>query len=210
MVFGIKKYEIELTNKCNALCIGCPRTNKEGTGKHPGLVLRDTSLEEFKSMFPPELCDRGAFNFCGLSGDPLASKDFLKIIMYIREHNPKWIGITTNGSLGSKMTWETLAKMNSEDDPNFKMHMNFSVDGTEETNHIYRVNVKWKKVERNMLIWNKYSIPNHATWKFIDFGYNFNDIPTIKRRCRELNFNFSLVLSCRDETKGYKPGTLNG
>ena len=46
----------------------------------------------------------------------------------------------------------------------------FGIDGLEDTNHIYRKNVKWKKLEENIKIYIKYG--GTASWQFIVFEHN--------------------------------------
>ena len=70
--------------------------------------------------------------------------------------------ITTNGSIGTKESWQSLAKLGIEG--------RFSIDGLEDTNHLYRQDVQWNKImERaNWFI----AAGGHATWKWIPFAHN--------------------------------------
>ena len=69
--------------------------------------------------------------------------------------------VTTNGSIGSRDTWLTLAKEDVE--------VVFSIDGLHDTNHLYRQDVQWNKIMERV----KWFIENggNATWKFIIFKH---------------------------------------
>ena len=53
---------------------------------------------------------------------------------------------------------------------NSNSYVIFSVDGLEDTNHIYRRNVKWDKVINNMTAYSKTGA--RGIWEFLKFKHN--------------------------------------
>jgi len=88
------------------------------------------------------------------------------------------VAVTTNGSIGNKKTIEKLAKLGVE--------MNFSIDGLEDTNHIYRQDVEWKKVMERV----KWFIDagGEAVWKWVPFRHNHHQLEKTKALAKELGF----------------------
>ena len=60
----------------------------------------------------------------------------------------------------------------------------FSVDGLSDTNHLYRQNVVWDNVERNMRV--SFAAGGRARWDFIVFGHNEHQVDEAQRTSREL------------------------
>ena len=77
---------------------------------------------------------------CGNYGDPAAGKYTLNIYREFRKLNPKIVlGMNTNGALRNTLWWEELSRtFNRPED-----YVVFSIDGLEDTNHVYRKNVDW-------------------------------------------------------------------
>ena len=73
---------------------------------------------------------------------------------------------TTGGSVGV----ERFARLSELIGP--RGFMGFSVDGLKDTNHIYRKNVKWDKIQANMDTY--LAGPGIMHWDFIVFKHNFH------------------------------------
>ena len=86
--------------------------------------------------------------------------------------------LTTNGSIGSQQSWEDLAKNNVE--------VRFSIDGLEDTNHIYRQDVQWNKVMDRA----KWFIDSGgvAIWKWIAFKHNVHQEEETRALAKTLGF----------------------
>ena len=65
----------------------------------------------------------------------------------IIKNNKIKIEIHTNGGARNVEFWENLGKLSKIAGKNILVI--FSVDGLEDTNHIYRRNVKWDKLKEN-------------------------------------------------------------
>jgi hypothetical protein len=108
--------------------------------------------------------------FNGVLGDPCAAPNFLEVCRVIKQQNSSiQITISTNGGLRSRLFWEELATILSPTDV-----VIFAIDGLEDTNHIYRVNVKYSKVMENATAFIQAGGTAH--WQFISFAHNEHQI----------------------------------
>ena len=149
----IKQVHLEITEKCQAACPMCPR-NLKGGKDNPHLINAELSFEDCKKIFEPAFIKQLDHMFmCGNYGDPMMAKDTLEVYKYFRKHNPKmWLSMHTNGGARTAKWWAELAKTIGigRVDPHYGWVfgrgnpggcVTFSVDGLEDTNHIYRKNV---------------------------------------------------------------------
>ena len=142
----ITQVHLETTQLCQASCPMCDR-NKNGGDVNHFLKNKSLSIEQFKHIKQLK-----TVYFCGNHGDPIFAPDCLDMFKYMREVNPYLnLGMTTNGGARKPEWWEELAK--------YKVHVNFSIDGLEDTNHHYRqgvVNLYLRNlVGILLLIWKK-------------------------------------------------------
>ena len=84
---NITKFDVEITNKCNARCPGCIRTVNGDS--HPLLKqnITEWSLEDFINIFPSKLVNGNEFMFGGTVDDPLMNKNIVPIVEYILEND---------------------------------------------------------------------------------------------------------------------------
>ena len=71
------------------------------------------------------------------------------------------------------------------------MWVHFGIDGLEDTNHLYRVNVKWKKVMENV----KAFVENggNAIWDYIVFRHNEHQVEQAREFSNKIGFKKFLV-----------------
>lgn len=188
MEFSYDKLEvldIEITTACNAACPECPR-NIPSFNFNEKIDQSEIDLETFKKFFDNDLLRHiKKIQFCGDFGDPAASKDQLDIIKHCKSVNSALtIGLNTNGGLRNVDWWESLGNLlTAETD-----YVVFSIDGLEDTNHIYRKNVRWKKLIENI---NAYiSTGGNAHWDMLVFDHNRHQINECESLARELGFKF--------------------
>jgi MoaA/NifB/PqqE/SkfB family radical SAM enzyme len=178
-------WHIEPTSKCILECPLCDRT---------------WFYEKFKKRLSHEINIEHLLNFfkgtspfvsmCGNNGDPIYHSEFHKLCIGLKKINST-IEITTNGSGKKKEWWEKLCSILSNND-----NITFSIDGLEDTNHLYRVNAKWNSIMQAIHTVTKHNID--TTWKFIVFKHNQHQIEDAKKLSQELGIrNFEVVLSDR-------------
>jgi len=176
-----KSVHVELTDKCNAQCPVCVRRYNGGPMNN---VIKNIELgvDYFKNQLGKEFIKEVlAWEFCGTKGDPIACTELKEIIVYLRSVNLfTSFTIHTNGGFRSKEWWYELGTILK----NTGSSVIWGIDGLEDTNHIYRKNVKWNKVWENL---NAYTEGGgHSIWQFLEFAHNKHQIPEIEKICKDL------------------------
>jgi MoaA/NifB/PqqE/SkfB family radical SAM enzyme len=199
----VRQLHIELTNACNAACPMCVRFYRNSPLVRPDLEIGEISLEKFKEYFPPDLLSGLVkIMFCGTQGDPCMASNTLEICEYILEHtqyqNTAWwkpkkqsdfvLQMHTNGGMRNPEWWAKLgavfAKRNPRDLTCWRLI--FSIDGLEDTNHIYRRNVKWKNLMANAKAF--IDAGGNAVWEYLIFEHNEHQIEEARKMADDLGF----------------------
>jgi len=176
---NIKQCEIELSSYCNAECPLCPR-NLFGYPYNRDYTVRHLTLENVKTIFDREFCNRVRFTFEGNFGDPGMNPELLEIVKYLNRP----ITIHTNGSMQTSKFWKALA--------NYDVHVIFGIDGLAGTHEIYRRGTRWQTVINNAKTFIQAG--GTATWKMIEFDHNRTEINECKQLSKQLGFaNFRLL-----------------
>lgn len=184
MFNDIKVLHLEPTSRCNAACPQCARFLSDGVTLDPNLVQKDLTLATIKEKLPESFVKQLDKMFmCGIYGDPAAAKDTIEIFRWFREINPNiTLGMNTNGSLKTKKFWEELGEiLNRETD-----YCVFSLDGLEDTNHIYRRNTVWPKIIENVTSF--ISTGGRAHWDMLIFKHNQHQVTQAQELAKELGF----------------------
>ena len=178
----IKTVHLEVTDKCNAACPMCAR-NINGGEDNPQLPNVELSLEDVKTMFPVDFIKQlDRMYMCGNYGDPIAARDTLEIFQYFREHNSKMmLSLHTNGSAKSAEWWTNLAKVLGT-----KGYVVFSVDGLEDTNHLYRQNTVFSKIMTNAQAF--IDAGGRARWDYIVFAHNEHQVELAEELSKKMKF----------------------
>ena len=181
----IKEIHIEPTSLCNAECPQCAR-NINGAGLNPNIKLGSLDLDFFQSSFDHDnIANIKKIFFCGNVGDPCATPDLLKICAYLK-HIKKDItlGINTNGSLKTKEWFKELGNIlrGTLD------YVVFSIDGLEDTNHIYRRNTNWSKIMDNARSY--ISTGASAHWDMLVFDHNKHQVDLAQQLADEMGFTW--------------------
>ena len=186
----------EPTDKCNSACPMCPRYDKHGF-EISTLENTEWTLSSFKTAWPVEFI-KGLSKIlaCGNFGDPCACKDFADIYQYCREIHPG-IGLAcnTNGSLRNTEWWYKLGSVMRQDQ-NRGNYCTFSLDGLEDTNHLYRRNTNWKKIMENAQAF--IAAGGIAHWDFIVFEHNQHQVEEARNLAKTMGFkNFNVKRTTR-------------
>ena len=166
----IKTIHLEITQNCQAACPMCDR-NMNGEGINPHINLDELSLKDCMDIFPPKFIGQlDTMYMCGNLGDPIIAKDTLEVFDYFRQNNSTmWLSMNTNAGAKNVEWWKKLAKTIGK-----KGAVIFSVDGLSDTNHLYRQNVVWNNVERNMRAFIEAG--GRARWDFLIFEHNQHQV----------------------------------
>ena len=162
---------IETTTRCILACPACPRTTWHDILKKP-VSKEDLDVDLLEKFLD---CPGGKtfnkFILCGDYGDSIYYPDLFKLINQFRDRVS--FTIVTNGSRQTEKFWNTLAELMTEQDS-----IIFSIDGLEDTNHLYRINSDWTSIMMGLDIMIK--SPAMVHWKTIIFKFNYNKLSEIK------------------------------
>lgn len=182
---NIKEIDIESTSICNAACPQCVR--EYIPGDHSWFTQDYLTVDFFNERIPDYVYKNlKNFNFSGSIGDPCAAPNFLDVIKTIRTKGNFNITINTNGGMKSPEWWEELATVLYPTDA-----VQFGIDGLEDTNHIYRVNVNWKKLTQNFQAFIKAG--GRAYWQYIAFKHNQHQVEDARKFAADNNFALFFV-----------------
>lgn len=170
----IGNLQLEITDYCNAFCPQCERAQI-----HPKLLNNKMiTLDTVKNIF-----DQAGWKalhtilFCGNKDEPTMNPDLIPMIKYIRNKLPKVeIAVASNGGTRSVKWWQEIAQLG--------VCVKFGFDGLEDTNHIYRVGVKWNHAIRNMKAY--IDAGGRAEWQFIIFEHNKHQVEEARQMASDM------------------------
>ena len=187
----LKQIHIELTNGCNAACPMCVRFYRNSPLTRPDLEVHQITLEQFKTYFPPEILKQlDMIMFCGVHGDPCVARDMLEICEYLVDNtSPTFsLQVHSNGGMRNLDWWAKLgqifAKRNQMRYDCWRMI--FSVDGLEDTNHLYRRNVKWNNLIENIQAF--INAGGIAVWEYLIIKHNEHQMAEAEAMSVKLGF----------------------
>ena len=179
-VDSINHINAELSNYCNAACPMCARFDaeqnlvKEITNNH------HTTLDDIKNKIGDGvLKNLHIFRSCGNVGDGTMNPECEQIFEYVKSVNTTAdLSINTNGGARNTDFYKELAKIG--------VRVIFSIDGLEDTNHLYRRNVKWDKMFENVKSF--LDAGGVAYWDFLVFKHNQHQVETAEKLSKQLGF----------------------
>ena len=180
----IKVLHIETTTACNAACPQCSRSDPALFNKKTDIVTLDVPTCEtlFDKKFIRNL---EKISLTGAFGDPAASKTTIPIFKFFRKNNPIIsLGMTSNGGVRNKNWWIELANIMK----GRKDFCIFSIDGLEDTNHIYRKNVNFAKVMENAQAF--IDAGGKAHWDMLIFEHNEHQVSKCKQLAKDMGFKW--------------------
>ena len=187
---NVKKFEIELSSHCNARCPLCIRQLLGTDQERPGFRKGHISLVQMKK-FVAEVPDPSevVLYFAGVGGDPMMNPEAVEIFKLCANNKFKGITVDTNGSLRSKNVWQELGKISKSSGPDAlsrKMQITFSIDGLEDTNHLYRIRTDYNKILDNAQTY--IDAGGIAEWKFIIFKHNEHQVAEAEKIAKQMGF----------------------
>jgi MoaA/NifB/PqqE/SkfB family radical SAM enzyme len=185
MLDNVKEIHIEPTSLCNAQCPMCAR-NIYGEKLNPYIKLKSLPVTWFHdNIKPSQIKNLNKIFFCGNVGDPASAPELIEIIKYFKKHNDKiTIGLNTNGGLKTTEWWTRLGHT-------LQGHLDycvFSIDGLEDTNHVYRRNVRWTKIMENVQSFIATGASAH--WDMLVFEHNKHQVEEAKELADHMGFTW--------------------
>lgn len=185
----ITAVHVEATDRCNAQCPVCIRSYQGGPVKDI-VTNKELGLAHFKNYLGDEFCSKIVnWNFCGNKGDPASALELADIFEYLLKCNPHTkIDVRTNGGARSVEFWKRIGKLFE----NSRCNIIFAVDGLEDTNHIYRKNVKWSNLYRNMKAYFRNGGYGKGHFDTLKFQHNQHQWEEIKALAKRFGVNVNL------------------
>ena len=185
----LNQLHVELTNACNAACPMCTRFHVNSPLTRPDLEIDQITIDKFKQYFPPEVVKKcEVILFCGVHGDPGMARDLYEICEYIDQVSPETtIRMNTNGGMRKPEFWAKMGELFAKKlKDHWSWQCTFSIDGLEDTNHLYRRNVEWDKLIANAQAF--IDAGARAEWDYLIFKHNEHQIDEAKALSNKMGF----------------------
>lgn len=178
--------QVEPTSYCNSYCPGCAR-NIDGGEINPRVKLAHMEISTWNNLINDShfLKNFKSLVFNGMFGDPMMHPNLLQMLDHLADTSKGKISLelNSNGGIRSKFFWQELSHILQR----FQEHvMIFSIDGLQDTNHIYRRGVDYNRIIENAK--NFIHAGGNAMWKMIVFDHNKHQISEAKDIARKMRF----------------------
>lgn len=180
-------WHIELSIRCPIRCPACPRTFD--SSKIPDLK-KDINVNHLFNFLKKKICKILFYmQFQGNLGDPIYHPQFHQISEYFFDCQN--LSVVTNGMHTDEFwtqvfeTWPEHSKVT------------LSIDGLKDTNHIYRVNSNWNKIESLFNIIATKKRKCEIEWKFIVFEHNYYQLEEAHTLSKSLGINYFRIQKSR-------------
>lgn len=180
------KLQFELSSMCNALCLGCVRTDSASFNDKKYTIPEKEyiSFDVFKKILSaPSFSSVTELEFCGTIDDPLMHPEFLEFLDWAADFGKYNVLIHTNASLRNPVYWTKLAEILKKHDRHV---VKFSIDGMEDTNHIYRQKTIWSKIMENAQAFIEAG--GNAGWQYLIFPWNEHQVMDAKALSVKMGF----------------------
>ena len=187
---SIVDMHVEISNRCNAACPMCARNDFGGATKSD-LVLDEWTKSDIDSIFTGEHSSLQNVMFCGTHGDPCVAANSLYAVDRIKNLYDASVEFYSNASMRSIDWWANLGRLLSNKYPDHSHYRRndlaiFSIDGLEDTNHLYRRRTNYKKIIENASAF--INAGGIARWDFIVFKHNEHQVEEAERVAADLGF----------------------
>lgn len=185
----VRSVHLEISSLCNANCPLCPR-NHFGYTYNDGYTEHSMTLIEAQKIFSPEfIAQLNSILINGNFGDIVMAPEATNIVEYFRQHNQRaHIEISTNGAARNSEFWRRLAKLNC--------HIDFRIDGLEDTHSMYRQNTLYSTVINNAQTFIQAG--GQATWTMLIFEHNKHQVEQAQSRAQSMGMIFKAQPTARD------------
>ena len=203
---NIKKLEVELSTFCNAACPGCARHYWGTSTKLPNLKEQHLRVDTVTKLIQqiPNAKQNLELHLVGNIGDPFMNPDiYLGLLEW--SDMVESIHVDTNAGMQKEAFWRNIGRIKN-------LYVTFSIDGLEDTNHIYRVGVDWDRLQRNFRAFIRAG--GRATWKFLVFDHNKHQLDEVHTRSKQEGFwrfrsEASMRISSNSNDKNFATDSSN-
>ena len=196
---NLNTINLEFTDYCNAACPMCSRFKTDGTLYKEKVNQNHNTLDVLQKRIPEKIIKQlKDFYSVGTYGDAVMNPECLEIYRWVRKVNPNCkLSLHSNGGARSEQFWKECAELGIE--------VLFGIDGLEDTNHLYRRNVNWKKLISNLQAF--IGAGGIAKWKYIIFKHNEHQIENARELSKKLGFrSFNAMFTDRWKASNWITG----
>jgi MoaA/NifB/PqqE/SkfB family radical SAM enzyme len=185
---AVRILHIELTSRCTLACPRCPRTHAPRE-----LSVQDIPVDVFRATVSRRrLPYLETVLLSGNYGDPIYHPRFHDLVRHLAGEGLSVV-VDTNGSYRGRDWWRATVEA-ARGGARFKF--NFSIDGLEDTNRLYRVNSRWPDIMAAVEVLRTSAA--RLQWKFIVFRHNEHQVEEARERAARLGFHeFNVIRSDR-------------
>ena len=165
------------------MCGNCSR-NIGGVEVNPHMPLGHMDLKTWKNLFTTSVVDNvNELIFNGSYGDPLMNPILVEALEYAASEDIQ-IMIHTNGGVGMPEEYVALANVLKK----FKQPsgITWSIDGLEDTNHLYRRGVIWERIMNNAKAFIQAG--GKARWRMLVFDHNAHQLEECEQLSKDMGF----------------------
>lgn len=171
-------WHLELTQRCPLACPACDRTMFYET-VNPKL---DINTDHVKKFFTTQhLQNLQYMQLQGNLGDPIYHPNFHEIAEHFFPVN--YLNVTTNGMHKIEFWQRVLETWPSSSE------ITLSIDGLEDTNHMYRINSKWYQIQELFDLIAKQKHKCLIEWKYIVFEHNHHQVEQAEKIANKIGIN---------------------
>lgn len=196
-----KVVHLEPTDVCQAACPLCARELDPAFDKSLRHHLTIQQVQQHVS--DKDIAKLDKMFMCGNYGDPAAGLHTLRLYRYFRDINPAiTLGMNSNGAIQNISWWSELASILNQP----KDYVVYSIDGLQDTNHIYRKHVSWRKLMDNAETF--INAGGHAHWDMLVYKHNEHQVDACEQLARDMGFKwFRAKVSKREYINGLQEPT---
>jgi len=171
---------VDFTSHCNSMCGNCSR-NLGGVKVNPSMPLSHMTMETWKNIIDNSTTNEIIFN--GNYGDALMNPILVEALEYAASEDIQ-IMIHTNGGVGMPEQYVALANVLKK----FKQPsgVTWSIDGLEDTNHLYRRGVIWERIMNNAKAFIQAG--GKARWRMLVFEHNAHQLEEVEQLSKDMGF----------------------
>lgn len=196
-----KVVHLEPTDVCQAACPLCARELDPTFNKSLRHHLTIEQVQQHVSK--KDIANLDKMFMCGNYGDPAAGLHTLQLYRYFRDINPTiTLGMNSNGAIQNISWWSELAGIFNQP----KDYVVFSIDGLQDTNHVYRKHVSWRKLMDNAETF--INAGGSAHWDMLVYKHNEHQVDACQELAKSLGFKwFRAKVSKREYISGLQEPT---
>jgi MoaA/NifB/PqqE/SkfB family radical SAM enzyme len=187
-MFDYIGWHIELTRRCPLACPACIRTYDKDAVVNP---KQDISSQHLISFFLTEKLRKTKY-IClqGNLGDPIYHPEFHNISEHFFAAQD--LAVITNG-MQSISFWERVLKTWPENS-----RVTLSIDGLKDTNHLYRINSNWEKIQQLFDLITSTKRKCKIEWKYIVFEHNYHQVEDAEQLSKKLGIDVFRIQKTRE------------